>query len=300
MLTLQALLLLLLPEVMMPRPVDLPAVATDSVELERLAVRMGPARLLKLLQKPSPADKGRVALTALRGLALAGAQHPEMAAQSVLPLTELLEQTSDEKLRQAISDTLLRLCQVLGHSMYCDEADDLGCGGDLGALPPRLLALAEKPALPALTRSVAISALQALPVASWQTLSPRLFALAQREPAPLRTAVLAALSTLHQQAARPELLSLVTQPDDSLAAAASQELCWPLTLQKPPRPQPAVAAVTSVPEPVLIRVRAIAAGQQPIAVRLQTVDCLRVAGAPADKALLLQLAAAAKSAKSRR
>ena len=89
-------------------------------------------------------------------------------------------------------------------------------------------------------------------------------------------------------------------PYDELAAAASQELCWPLTLQKPARPQPGVAPVALVSDPVLLRVRAIAAGTQPIAVRLQTVDCLRVAGTQQDKALLLQLLTAAKAAKIRK
>ena len=300
MLTISSLFLLLLPEVVLPRPVDLPSVAADTAELSRLAERLGPARLLRLAARPASADKGRVALLALRGLALAGSQQPELAAQVVLPLVDLLEQTPDEKLQKATADTLLRLCQVLGRSIRCEESDDLGCGGDLSVLPSRLLTLAEKPVLSPLLRSVAISALQALPVSSWQGLSPRLFALAQREPMPLRTTALAALSTLHQQVARPELLALVTQPDDELAAAASQELCWPLTLQKPARPQPGVAPVALVSDPVLLRVRAIAAGTQPIAVRLQTVDCLRVAGTQQDKALLLQLLTAAKAAKTRK
>ena len=300
MLTLQALVLLFLPEVMMPRPVDLSGVASDAVELERLAVRMGPARLVRLLGRPQAADKGRTALAALRGLSLAGEVNPEFAAQSVLPLLDYLEQTTDDKLQRAASDTVLRLCQVMGRSLRCEEADDFGCGADVGALPTRLVTMAEKSSLPPLTRSVAISALQALPLSTWQAQSPRLFALAQREPVPLRTAVLAALSLLHQQAARPELVTLATQPDDVLAVAAAQELCWPLTLPKPAKPQPSALPVPVVPPAVLSRVRAMAAATQPIAVRLQTIDCLRVAGTAEDKALLLQIAAAAKAAKSRK
>ena len=53
MLTLQTLVLLLLPEVVMPRPVDLPGAASDVVELERLATRLGPTRLLKLATRPT-------------------------------------------------------------------------------------------------------------------------------------------------------------------------------------------------------------------------------------------------------
>ena len=139
MLTISSLFLLLLPEVVLPRPVDLPSVAADTAELSRLAERLGPARLLRLAARPASADKGRVALLALRGLALAGSQQPELAAQVVLPLVDLLEQTPDEKLQKATADTLLRLCQVLGRSIRCEESDDLGCGGDLSVLPSRLL-----------------------------------------------------------------------------------------------------------------------------------------------------------------
>lgn len=297
MLTLQTLVLLLLPEVVMPRPVDLPGAASDVVELERLATRLGPTRLLKLATRPTT-DKGRTALLALKALALSGEHNPELAAQSVLPLSELLEQTTDERIRHAASDALLRLSQVLGRSLRCEEADDPGCGADVTVLPLRLVTMAEKSSLPVLTRSVAVSALLSLPISSWQAQAPRLLALAQREQVPLRTAVLAALSVLHQQANRPELLTLVSQPDDALALAASQELCWPLTLPKPNRPGATVSA--SVPMPVLSRVRAIAAGPLPIAVRLQAVDCLRASQLPEDRALLTQLATAAKAAKTRK
>lgn len=297
MLTLQTLVLLLLPEVVMPRPTDLPSVASDVVELERLATRLGPTRLLKLATRPT-ADKGRTALLALKALALSGEHNPELAAQSVLPLSELLEQTSDERIRQAASDALLRLSPVLGRSLRCEEADDSGCGADVTVLPLRLLTMAEKSSLPILTRSVAVSALLSLPVSGWQAQAPRLMALAQREPAPLRTTVLAALSVLHQQASRAELLTLVSQPDDALAVAASQELCWPLTLAKPSKP--GVPAQSVVPTVVLSRVRAIAAGTLPIAVRLLAVDCLRASQLPEDRALLTQLATAMKAAKTRK
>lgn len=297
MLTLTALALLLLPDVVMPRPIDLPVVASDSVELERQAHRLGPSRLIKLVTRPQT-DRGRLALVALRGLSLVVEQHPEVAGQAALPLVDALEQVSDDKLRHGLADALLRVTQVLGRSLPCEEPDDLGCGGDLASLPVRLLGLAERTTQPVFFRSVAVSALQALPVSMWQAQSPRLFALAQREAGPLRTTVLAALSVLHQQANRPELLTLVSQPDDALALAASQELCWPLTLPKPNRPGATVSA--SVPMPVLSRVRAIAAGPLPIAVRLQAVDCLRASQLPEDRALLTQLATAAKAAKTRK
>lgn len=299
MLTPLLLALVLLPDVVMPRPTELSNLAGDSVELERQAHRLGPARLLRLLQRPQ-SDKGRLAFLALRGLSLVATQHPEVAGQAALPLLDLLEQAGDDKLRQALSDTLLRVCQVLGRSLPCDEPDDLGCGGDLASLPLRLVQLAEKPSQPVLSRSVALSALQALPFQVWQTSSPRLFALAQRESGPVRTTVLAALSVLHQQAGKPELLALATLPDDSLAAAASQELCWPLLAHKPNAKPSAAPAASVVPDAVLRRAREIAAGTQPLAVRLQTIECLRATGLAQDKALLLQLATAAKAAKNRK
>ncbi len=299
MLTPIALALLLLPDVVMPRPIDLPVVASDPVELERQAHRLGPARLLKLVTRPQT-DRGRLALVALRGLSLVVEQHPEVAGQAALPLVDVLEQATDDKLRHGIADVLLRVAQVLGRSLPCEEPDDLGCGGDLANVAVRLLALAERSAQPVFTRSVAVSALQALPISMWHAQSPRLFALAQREAGPLRTTVLAALSVLHQQVTRPELLTLATLPDDALAAAASQELCWPLLLHKPTKPQPGASVSVPVPDAVLRRAREIAAGTQPIAVRLLTIECLRASAAPQDKALLLQLAAAAKAAKTRR
>jgi hypothetical protein len=289
MATVLVVLLWLLPDVVMPRPADFLTHENDPVELERQTRRMGPGRLLKLLEKPV-SERKKLTGSVLRGLSLVVEKSPDFAAQTAVPLLEILEQTTDERIRAALHDVLLRSCQNLGRSLACQEADDLGCGGELGNLPRRLLVLSERVSSPASSRNVALSALQSLPVVTWQQFAPRLSAIAQKETGSLRTTALAALSLLSERASRPELVDLLLKPDDVLSAAAAQELCWPLLLI----PKKTPVAQTQLPAPVVARVRAIAQGTQPIAVRLQTVDCLRAFHTPQDKALLVQLAAHSK------
>ena len=109
-----AAFLLLVPEVVMPRPLEVSAVSSDPVELERLATRLGPVRLLKLAVTAEAGGQPRVAAAALRGLGLAGSFHPEVAAQALLPLVELIElvgHTQDGKLLTAATEALVRAAQ---------------------------------------------------------------------------------------------------------------------------------------------------------------------------------------------
>lgn len=275
------LLLWLVPNVVLPRFTELPNHFADPVELERQTRRLGPSRVFHFL-KPLKADAAQVA--ALRGLSLWAEQAPDVAAQLAVPLTDLLAQTRDDKLRVALYDSLLRMCRALGRFPQCSEADDVDCGGEARLLPARLLRLAEQPTSHPASRNVALSALQTLQPSLWQAAAPRLSALAQSEGEPLRTTALAALSVLKEQENRPELVALVLQPDDTLSAAAAQELCWPLILRKN-KSQPG----SVLPENIALRVRTAAQGPAPLASRQKTVDCLRAMGTPQDKTLIGQL-----------
>jgi hypothetical protein len=281
-------MLVLLPEVVMPRPVEVSAVSTDAVELERLATRLGPMRLLRLVQTAEANKQPRVATAALRGLGLLASGHPDLAAAAVLPLAELIGQTHDPKLLALAADALVRLCERLQDGSTCAEADDRGCGEDLSPLPRYLLQLAGDPALPAAVRGQLVLAVRALPVPIWLPEGPRLLELARQPGAPpVREAALAALGALAQQQLDRALYALALPPTDGdLASAALAEICLPLP-RKPPRPGAAAApAVFPLAPPLADQVRALAAPTQPLPQRQRLMDCLRLLGTPQDKALL--------------
>ena len=297
-----AAFLLLVPEVVMPRPLEVSAVSTDAVELERLATRLGPARLLKLAVTAEAGGQPRVAAAALRGLGLAGSFHPEVAAQGLLPLVELVGRTQDGKLLTAATEALVRLCEGLQGATACAEPDDPGCGEDLGPVPKYMLQLAALPALPQAVRGQLIQAVRALPVATWRAHAPLLALLAQG-PVPVRDAALAALGLLAQHRLERELTALALPPTSGeLASCALAELCLPLP-RRPTRPPAAV-----VPSPVpsvgpslapelAANVRTLAAGDQPLPQRQRLVDCLRLLGTPQDKQLLQAIGTAARKPK---
>jgi hypothetical protein len=283
--------LLLVPEVVLPRPLEVSAVSTDAVELERLATRLGPARLVRLAISAEAGGQPRVAAAALRGLGLAGSFHPEVAAQGLLPLVELVGRTQNDKLLAAATEALVRLCEGLHGASACAEPDDPGCGEDLSPVPSYMLQLAALPGLPLAVRSQLIQAVRALPVAAWRAQAQRLVALAQG-PVPVRDAALAALGLLAQHHLERELTALALPPTGGeLASCALAELCLPLP-RRPARPTTATAP-TLTPE-LAAQVRALAAGDQPLPQRQRLSDCLRLLGTPQDKQLLQSIGAAAR------
>lgn len=326
---LAALALLLLPDVLMPRPLELSAVSNDPVELERLASRLGPARLLRTAQAAEKNGQLRAAQAAVRGIGLSGAEHPDLAAQSLLSLLDFLQHTSDEKLQLAASESVALLCQALASPAACAEPDDGGCGAELSELPTYLLQLVASPALKPPVRVLLLGSLRLLPVELWRAQGPKLRTLAA-QPA-LRDAALAALSRLAQHgdsrelfaiilstapppppapalptvpakpAAKPDAKSVGTpvapavaaSPQGLLAGAAAVELCQPLLPRKTTAPKPATTA-PALPANVAEHLRKLAAEDQPPAVRALLADCLRVLATPADKALLQSITAATK------
>lgn len=331
---LAALALLLLPDVLMPRPLELSAVSNDPVELERLASRLGPARLLRTAQAAEKNGQLRAAQAAVRGIGLSGAEHPDLAAQSLLSLLDFLQHTSDEKLQLAASESVALLCQALASPAACAEPDDGGCGAELSELPTYLLQLVASPALKPPVRVLLLGSLRLLPVELWRAQGPKLRTLAA-QPA-LRDAALAALSRLAQHgdsrelfaiilstppapppppapalptvpakpAAKPDAKSVGTpvapavaaSPQGLLAGAAAVELCQPLLPRKTTAPKPATTAPALPPLPIGVaeHLRKLAAEDQPPAVRALLADCLRVLATPADKALLQSITAATK------
>lgn len=327
---LAALALLLLPDVIMPRPLELSAVSNDPVELERLASRLGPARLLRTAQAAETNGQLRAAQAAVHGIGLSGAEHPDLAAQSLLALLDFLQHTSDEKLQLAASESVAQLCQALASPAACAEPDDGGCGAELSELPTYLLQLAASPALKPPARLLLLSGLRLLPVELWRAQGPKLRTLAA-QPA-LREPALAALSRLAQHGDSRELFAIIlstppapplppappplpvptkpaakpapvtvapavtASPQGLLAGAAAVELCQPLlprkaAVQKPAAPAPALPAL---PANVAEHLRKLAAEDQPPAVRALLADCLRVLATPADKALLQSITTATK------
>ena len=331
---LAALALLLLPDVLMPRPLELSAVSNDPVELERLASRLGPARLLRTAQAAEKNGQLRAAQAAVRGIGLSGAEHPDLAAQSLLSLLDFLQHTSDEKLQFAASESVALLCQALASPAACAEPDDGGCGAELSELPTYLLQLVASPALKPPARVLLLGGLRLLPVELWRAQGPKLRTLAA-QPA-LRDAALAALSRLAQHgdsrelfaiilstppvpplppapvpppvpakpAAKPDVKSVETpvapavaaSPQGLLAGAAAVELCQPLLPRKTTAAKPATpaSALPALPANVAEHLRKLAAEDQPPAVRALLADCLRVLATPADKALLQSITAATK------
>jgi hypothetical protein len=282
---------LLVPEVVMPRPLEVSAVSSDPVELERLATRLGPMRLLKLVTTAHANGQTRAAAAALLGLGLSGSQHPEVAAQGLLPLVELVGQTADEKLRSAAIEALVRLCEGLQDTTGCAEPDDGGCGEDPSAVPKYLLQLAALPALPLAGRGQLIQAVRLMPVGVWRAQAPRLVLLAQGPP-PVRDAALAALGVLAQHHLERELTALALPPNSGeLASAALAELCLPLP-RRPARPS-APPVATLAPE-LAQQVRTLAAAEQPLPQRQRLQDCLRLLGTPQDKGLLQSIAVAGR------
>ncbi len=285
---------LLVPEVVMPRPLEVSAVSSDPVELERLATRLGPLRLIKLASSAQASGQSRAAVAALRGLGLSATLHPAVAAQGLLPLAELVGRTQDEKLLGAATEALLRLCEGLRDFAWCAEPDDGGCGEDVSGVPKYLLQLAAQPALPLAIRGQLVQAVRALPVAVWRSQAPRLVLLAQGPP-PLRDAALAALGLLAQHHLERELTALALPPSSGeLASAALAELCLPLP-RRPTRP-PAPPAATLAPE-LAQQVRTLAASEQPLPQRQRLQDCLKLLGTPQDKALLQNITVAGRKGK---
>jgi hypothetical protein len=274
---------LLVPDVVMPRPLEVSAVSSDAVELERLATRLGPVRLIRLALTAATSGQPRAAVAALRGLGLSASLHPELAAQGLWPLVELVGKTQDEKLLGAASEALLRVCEGLQDFAVCSEPDDRGCGEDLSPIPKYLLQLAALPALPVPVRANLVQSVRALPVPVWRSLAPRLVLLAQGPPA-VRDAALSALGLLAQHHLERELTALALPPTGGeLASAALSELCLPLP-RKPARP-PAPPPPTLGPE-LAAQVRTLAAAGQPLPQRQRLQDCLRLLGTPPDKLLL--------------
>lgn len=301
MLGLATALLLLLPEVVMPRPTELSsaAAAGDTVELERLATRLGPSRLVSLLEEP--ARKQRVTLAALRGLGLMGASHPDLGVQILPSLIETLGRLGrgrllDDKQLAAASEALHRTSAAVGHYAACSENDVLDCPPVLSEAADRLLALASDPAMPMALREGALESLAVLPPLAWQRLVPRLVKLATL-PAPTASptatptrAAMTVLAALVPRDGGEPLLQLVRSAEPALASDAAGELCTVAApvKTKGARPAPPLA------EDLATRIRALAGPEQPLAQRQRLVECLRLLGTASDKALATGIVSAAK------
>lgn len=285
-------------DVLLPRQTELTAAAGDVVELERLGTRLGPARLLSLARGAMSRSQERPAAAAIRALGLSGTSHADVAAQALPGLIELLREVQTDKLAAATGEALARLCASLSHAPLCTQSDDGACGialsselrDELRGVPAALISVSTDAAAQPAARAQALLALSGLPAPLWRELGPRLGELAATAAPPVREAALGALGALASAGDTQELVQLIGAPTPpELASAAAAELCAPLVPRKPVRPSPgAPPAQTAyvLPAPVAERVRALAAPDQPLPQRQQVLDCLRVLGGPAERALI--------------
>lgn len=282
---LAALLLLLVPQVVLPRPQDLQAAAHDDVELGRLGCRLGPARLLRLAE----AGRGGQRAVALRALSLCGEGDSLVATQALPPLADLIGRAGDEKLLQAAARAALQLGQRLGRDLL--DGEEIG-GDELPRAAAQLLRLAGDRALPSELRAELVLAATALPRPLWTTGAAlgTLGGLGRSPEGPVRQAALAAL-TSGGAAGEAELQRLAAEADGDVAVSAAAALCQadavpsPLLAEQvrrlaaaPPAAVTEAAAPTLAPTPITT-----------LEQRQRLLPCLRRLGTPADRALASQL-----------
>ncbi len=307
MLGLATALLLLLPEVVLPRPADVTAAAGDAVELERLASRLGPARLLTLLEDAAGRRQPRLTMAVLRSIGLWGAAHPDLSLQFLAPFALTLRRLTlghalDEKGLLAAGDALLQTGKALGRQTTCDESATSSlaeCGPVLFEAADRLYQLGADFTLPVALREAALLALATLPAKSFLHLAMHLRKLAQTAdlnsesatdsaaPSPSRAA-LAALAALFQDGQPSPLVDLVRTAEPPLASGAAAELCAVLVPKKGPHAPPVAD------EDVQAKIRALAGPEHPLLVRQRLLDCLRIFGTPADRALFQGIVSAGR------
>jgi hypothetical protein len=290
------MLMLLLPEVVMPRPTELAAASADTVELERLATRLGPTRLVELFEDAANHKKGRLCAASLRGITLTGAAHADVGGQLLPPFCEALVRLSraqklDEKQLHAAGEALRRTASTLGLAPCGSAGQMADLDGDCDPMKreaaERLFALGIDATLPLPLREAALEGLALLPPGSFGHLVPRIVKLAQAPQPPGHGAlvVLAALSLREQ----PEpLLTLVRTAEPGLASEAAQELCAVMAPRRGPHPAPLFS------DEVATRLRTLAAAEQPLPQRQALLDCLRLLGTPADRALHQSISGASR------
>lgn len=256
----------------LPRGATLTAAAADEVELERLATRLGPARLLRL----SETGSARQRVLALRALGLSGEQHPELAAYALLPLSQWLTAQStaprEPRLLEGGADAALRLCRALGQTPELLLSDD-AAQEELPRAGVQLLRLASDATLPPGVRERLLRAVLALPAHLWSTPALATLSLAG---SPLREEALAGLARSGSEPAGERvLLPLLDNEDRELSLAAVLALC----------------DRTPLPAALPARARALAQGDGlPRGERQRLLTCLRRLGTPADVELAAELA----------
>lgn len=290
------MLMLLLPEVVMPRPTELAAASADAVELERLATRLGPARLIELFEDAANHKKSRLCAASLRGITLTAVAHPDVGGLLLVPFTDALvrltrAQRLDEKQLLAATDVLRRTASAMGLSPCGSSGQGAELDGDCDPgrreAAERLYALGADATLPPSLREGALEGLSLLPPGSFAHLVPHVIKLAQSPQRPGHGAlvVLASL-TLREQ---PEpILNLVRNAEPELASEAAQELCAVMAPRRGPHPAPLFS------DEVATRMRTLAAADQPLLVRHGLLDCLRLLGTPADRVLYQSIFGAAR------
>lgn len=279
------MLTLLLPEVVMPRPTELAAASADTVELERLATRLGPSRLVELFEDAANHKKAKLCAASLRGITLTAAAHPDVGGQLLMPLSDALVRLSraqrlDEKQLQAASDALRRTAAALGTSSSSAPGPELDGDPDPGRreAAERLYALGADATLPPALREGALDGLALLPPGSFGHLVPHVVKLAQAPQRPGHGALVVLASLVLREQPEP-ILNLVRNAEPGLASEAAQELCAVMAPRRGPHPAPLFS------DEVATRMRTLAAVEQPLLVRHAMLDCLRLLGTPADRAL---------------
>lgn len=284
---------LLTPEVILPRSADLSASVSDSVELERLAARLGPQRVLTLWLDAVLKRQDRPGLAALRSLGLMAKQEPDWSVQILTGLltgaqTLHVQGKLNDKLLAPLGESLRTAAESVRRTTTCETPSD-GCGEEVERISRRLAQTVRDREQPLPLREHALWALLALPIESWRSQEAALVTLATgtTESSPgLQRLALAGLAMLAQQLQSPALTQLIQSgPDVALAALAAAELC----LVTVPKKGTAALSID-----LSTRVRALAAMEGNIAARQRLGECLRLLGTPQDRGLWQAIQVAAR------
>lgn len=253
------------------------AAASDDVELERVATRLGPAHLLRIAAAAQ--TQRQPALAALRGLGLSGALHPEVAQQALLPLCDLLSRAADPRVLEAGAEAAERLARSVTNPRILDEGD-FSQGDELPRAAALLLRLSADGALNPLVRADLLRAAIALSPATLRD-PQALAALARGDEGPgagpVREVALQALAA--QKGEGDALYALCRAEDVELSAAALGAACD-------------MGAGRALPADLAARVRALAGPRGGVSLRGRRglTGCLRRLNTAQDRALLAGLA----------
>lgn len=254
------------------------AASNDDVELERVAVRLGPARLMQLAEKSDQATR----LAALHGIPLID------DAWALLPRLPALFSDGDEEISRAAGLAARRIAEAMTPELY-----DHDMPRDVPANAARaLLQAALDENLRTALRVESLDSLAALRAVT-KIDDKRIEALlASDKDAAVRRAAGEALAGTASATADAALFSAIANDRDAgVAAAAAATLCRDAPASGGAKPGPVEKRIEKLPAAARKRLRDLALDDNAaLADRIDMLPCLRVAMQPDDQKALDALA----------